>query len=242
LEVSSIKKSFGSTIAVKNVSFRVNQGEIVALLGPNGAGKTTTLRLIAGLLQPEEGEIKIAGYPHTHSKAKKCIAYVPETVLTYPMLTVKEHLRFVSLAYKTNGDFEERAAKLLKRFQLEEKKNHLAKSLSKGMKQKLLIACALIHKAKLLIFDEPLIGLDPKACRELKEIMMSGKEAGGGILISTHILEVAEDFADRVIILSKGELVATGNLEKLRCLAGKKDSARLEEVFLTLTEPESERK
>lgn len=235
LEVKNLSKSFGEVKAVRNVSFNLTGGEIVALLGPNGAGKTTTLRCITGLLRPDQGDIRVAGHPAASSLAKARLAMVPETPSLYPLLTVWEHLRFVSLAYGGSDNFVPLAEELLTRFDLIKKKNHFPHTLSKGMIQKVVIACALIHQADIFLLDEPFIGLDPRATREFKDIILTAREQRKAILLSTHLLDVAEQLCDRVLLLHKGQLITTGTLKELREEAGAYKTGSLEDVFLTLT-------
>jgi len=168
--------------------------------------------------------------------AKRRIAFVPEVPTPYEMLTVMEHLRFIAMAYQTMEHFEERAEDLLKRFDLDEKRNDLVLSLSKGMKQKLAIACAFIHEARVILLDEPLIGIDPKGVYELKEMIAAAKAKSASVLISTHMLDTAERLCDRIVIIRSGEVVAEGTLAELHQRASLDGEASLEEVFLTLTE------
>ena len=167
LTVNEVTKKYGKFVANDNVSFTVPDGEIAVLLGPNGAGKSTIIKCIAGLLR-FEGEITVGGYPNKSLEAKRLLGYIPEMPAVYDMLTVGEHLEFILRAYKMDDDGT--ANRLLERFELSDKKNKLGKELSKGMQQKLSICCALVHKPKVVIFDEPMVGLDPHAIKQLKEI------------------------------------------------------------------------
>ncbi|MCX8052402.1 MAG: ABC transporter ATP-binding protein [Armatimonadetes bacterium] len=242
LRVSNLVKYYKRTLAVDGVSFEVANGEIVGLLGPNGAGKTTTLRCITGIVQPTDGVIEIDGInlAEREEEAKRRLAFVPEVPTPYEMLTVLEHLRFIAMAYQTMTRFEERAEALLRRFELFDKRNDLVLSLSKGMKQKLAVACAFIHEASVILLDEPLIGIDPKGIRELKEMIGTARQESKSILISTHMLDTAERLCDRIIILRKGVVIAEGSLEELSRRAKMGEDATLEDVFLSLTE-ESDR-
>jgi len=238
LKVTNLVKYYKKFLAVDNLSLEVCDGEIVGLLGPNGAGKTTILRCVTGIVQPTEGDIEIDGISLAEHEedVKRRIAFVPEVPTPYEMLTVWEHVRFVAMAYQTMDGFDERADALLRRFDLHEKRNDLVLSLSKGMKQKLAIACAFIHDASVILLDEPLIGIDPKGVRELKDMIAQAKIDGKAILISTHMLDTAERLCDRIIILRRGAIIAEGSLAELHGSAQMGADASLEDVFLTLTE------
>jgi ABC-2 type transport system ATP-binding protein len=234
LEVSNLVKEYKSLRAVDGLSFVISPGEIVGLLGPNGAGKTTALRCIAGILRPNWGEIRINGFDliREQAKAKAGLAFVPEVPSLYELLTVDEHLRFVAMCFNQLATYERVADELLRRYHLSEKKNALVATLSKGMKQKLAVACAFIHEANVLLFDEPIIGIDPAGVAEIKFELHRARAAGCAILVSTHLLDTAERLCDRVII------VAEGTLAELRQMSGMEGS--LEEVFLKLTEERHE--
>lgn len=234
LEVTNLKKKYGKTLAVNNISFTLTEGTIVGLIGPNGAGKTTTIKCIAGLLKPTEGTICILGKDIKSSKARSNIAYIPETPEVYPMLTVWEHMKFIALAFNLEK-WEAKAAELIGRFDLEEKKNELCKNLSKGMTQKVSICCNLLHDPQVLLVDEPMVGLDPKAIRELKDAFLHLKQEGKTILISTHLLDNAQNLCDSVIVMKKGSIVTTGSIEELRKTMNAGDEVTLEELFLEVT-------
>lgn len=237
LKVTNLTKYYKRKLAVDSVSFEVNDGEIIGLLGPNGAGKTTILRCVTGIIQPTEGNIEVDGFTFAEQEEVKCrIAFVPEVPTPYELLTVTEHLRFIAMAYQTLEHFDERATELMHRFDLYDKRDDLVLSLSKGMKQKLAIACAFIHEARVLLLDEPLIGIDPKGVHELKDMIFAAKQDGKSVLISTHMLDTAERLCDRIIILRSGSIVAEGTLEELHQRAKMGEDATLEDVFLTLTE------
>jgi ABC-2 type transport system ATP-binding protein len=236
LEVSNLVKQYKKYRAVNGISFSIKEGEIVGLLGPNGAGKTTALRCIAGILRPTGGSILINGHDVVtdQAKAKGRMAFVPEVPSLYELLTVMEHLKFIAMCYEAMPLFEARHEELLRRYSLWEKKDELVATLSKGMRQKLSVACALIHDANVLLFDEPLIGIDPAGAHELKEEIKSARDRGASVLISTHLLDTAERLCDRVMIVARGKLLAEGTLDELQQvhdMAGKS----LEEVFLSLT-------
>lgn len=238
LTIRELVKYYRKTLAVDGISFDVADGEIVGLLGPNGAGKTTVLRCITGIVQMTEGRIQVDGIDLAADEeaVKRRIAFVPEVPTPYEMLTVTEHLRFIAMAYQTMDNFDQRAEALMRRFDLYEKRHDLVLSLSKGMKQKLAIACAFIHEARVILLDEPLIGIDPRGARELKDMITAAKQDGKSILISTHMLDTAERLCDRIIILQHGVVVAEGNLAELHERARIGQDASLEDVFLTLTQ------
>jgi len=237
LEVTNLYKSFRSVRAVNGLSLHVQVGEIVGLLGPNGAGKTTTLRCICGILQPDAGQIVIGGYDlaRQEREAKQLLAFIPEVPNPYELLTVREHIQFVAMCYGTMDTFRQRIEELLHRFDLKVKEHALVATLSKGMKQKLAVACAFVHDAKVFLCDEPLIGIDPKGQHELKSELQRLRDEGCAILVSTHQLDTAERLCDRVIIMQAGRKLAEGTLEELRAQAKMADST-LEQVFLRLTE------
>ncbi len=237
LEVRQLVKDYRDFRAVNQVSFSVNPGEIVGLLGPNGAGKTTAMRCIAGILRPTFGQILINGYDllEDQKKAKSGLAFVPEVPSLYELLTVREHLKFVAMCFDHLQAFEEKGDELLRKYDLFEKADSFVATLSKGMKQKLAVACAFVHNANVLLLDEPLIGIDPRGAHEFKAELVSAKESGCSILISTHLLDTAERFCDRIVILARGAKVEEGTMEELRKRADM-EGATLEEIFLKLTE------
>ncbi len=238
LQVTRLVKQYKKFRAVNDLSFTINSGEIVGLLGPNGAGKTTALRCVAGILRPTAGSILINGYDVVteQAKAKSGLAFVPEVPSLYELLTVEEHLKFVAMCFDTLDQFDLLKDELLDRYDLTEKRNDLVATLSKGMRQKLSVACALIHNANVLLFDEPMIGIDPAGARELKDEIVRQRNSGACVLISTHLLDTAEKLCDRVIIVARGHKVAEGTLEQLQHLSSREGQS-LEEVFLALTEP-----
>lgn len=239
LEVQNLTKRYRKFTALSDLSFHVEAGEIVGLLGPNGAGKTTSLRCVAGIVRPSGGRIVVGGYDLAvqEREAKRLLAFVPEQPNPYETLTVWEHLRFIALAYNTTDGFEARATALIERFDLGTKRDDLVGTLSKGMRQKLTIACAFLHRARVFLFDEPLIGLDPRGARELRErITEAAREEGAAVLVSTHMLDTAQNLCDRILILRQGVKVAEGTMEALRTRAAIGGDASLEDVFLSLTE------
>jgi len=237
LEVKNLKKKFGKTIAVNDISFTLEEGRIIGLIGPNGAGKTTTLKCITGLLNKTEGTINILGMDIRKKEARTHIAYIPETPDIYTMLTVWEHMKFIALAYELDN-WEEKANMLLHRFDLEDKKNELGKNLSKGMTQKVSICSSLLHNPDVLLVDEPMIGLDPKAIRELKDEFLNLKNEGKTILISTHLLDNAQNLCDSVIVMKNGKIVTQGSIEEIRQNINAAESTSLEDLFLEVTEDE----
>lgn len=237
LEVLELVKDYRALRAVDHLSFTIQPGEIVGLLGPNGAGKTTALRCIAGILRPTAGVVRVqeADMVTDQARAKAGLAYVPEVPSLYELLTVREHLRFIAMCFDTMETYDRVGEELLRRYQLTEKGNELVATLSKGMRQKLSVACALVHDGRVLLFDEPLIGIDPAGVAEVKAELMRAKAEGCSILISTHLLDTAERLCDRVIILSRGRKLAEGSLTELRATT-QLEGANLEEVFLRLTQ------
>lgn len=229
LKVSNVTKKYGKVLANDSVSFEVGDGEIAVLLGPNGAGKSTIIKCITGLLR-FKGEITINSDNNKSIAAKRLLGYIPEMPAVYDMLTVEEHLEFILRAYEMSDDGYK--DKLLERFELADKKNKLGKELSKGMQQKLSICCALVHKPKVVIFDEPMVGLDPHAIKQLKEIFIELKKEGASVLISTHMLDSVEDFWDTAYIM------VGGRVEKKKTID--EDSLSLEELFFKITERSDE--
>jgi len=237
LQVERLVKQYKKFAAVDDLSFTIRPGEIVGLLGPNGAGKTTALRCVAGILRPTAGQILINGHDVVldQATAKLGLAFVPEVPSLYELLTVDEHLKFVAMCFNTLDVYYGMRDELLHRYSLHEKANDLVATLSKGMRQKLSVACALIHNANVMLFDEPLIGIDPAGARELKEEIARARDGGVAILISTHLLDTAERLCDRVIIMAHGKKVAEGTLAELQ-LSSHSEGKSLEEIFLKLTE------
>ena len=236
LQVSGLIKEYKDYRAVNDLSFTIKAGEIVGLIGPNGAGKTTALRCVAGILRPTAGQILINGHDliTDQMNAKKGMAFVPEVPSLYELLTVFEHLRFVAMCFDNLDKFDREHEALLRKYHLWEKKESLVATLSKGMRQKLSVACALIHDANVFLFDEPLIGIDPAGAHELKQELVNARNGGASILISTHLLDTAEKLCDRVLIVARGRLLAEGTIPELQALYHMEDRS-LEELFLMLT-------
>lgn len=228
LNVENVTKKYGKLEANSNISFNVEPGQIAVLLGPNGAGKSTIIKCISGLLR-FTGKILIGGYDNKSIEAKRLLGYVPEMPAMYELMTVAEHMEFIRRAYQMEDDGY--ADYLLERFELADKQDKLGKELSKGMQQKLSICCALLHRPKFIVFDEPLVGLDPHAIKELKKMFVELKEQGCAVLISTHMLDSVEDFWDVAHIMINGSFAATKyNVES----SG--DEKSLEELFFEITE------
>ena len=228
LDVLHVTKKYKKTIANNDVTLRVLDGQIGILLGPNGAGKSTIIKCITGFLK-YDGHITIDGDNNKSVEAKRLIGYVPEIPSLYPNLTVEEHLEFIARAYKL-GEYKEYMNELLDRFELSDKRGKFGDELSKGMKQKLSICCGLITKPKLIIFDEPMIGLDPHAIKELKSIFKELAEQGTTVLISTHMIDSIEDLWDVTYIMQEGEIKACVKKED------EEESRRLEDIFFEITE------
>jgi ABC-2 type transport system ATP-binding protein len=237
IETRNLVKRYGDKVAVNNISFDVLGGEVFGFLGPNGAGKTTTIKMIVGLLQPTSGSIKVAGYDiQTQSMlAKASTGYVPDTPNLYAKLTGSELLRFVGDLYSMErGQVAHRIDELLRMFDLSTVGDDTVDSYSHGMQQKASLAAALMHDPKVLVLDEPTVGLDPKSARLIKDILRQLADRGAAVMLSTHILEIAERMCDRIGIINKGQLIAVGTMDELRTL-DKTGQASLEDIFLSLT-------
>ena len=233
LEITNLTKSYKNFDAVKNLNLFIGEGEIGVLAGPNGAGKSTTIKSIAGLLR-YKGEIKIGGYSNKSVEGKRLFSYVPELPGLFPLLTVKEHMHFMARAYGIK-DYEDYAEELFEIFDLSDKTEKFGSELSKGMQQKLSICCALITRPKLILFDEPMIGLDPKAIKKLKDIMLELKLQGVSMIVSTHLLDSVEDLWDRIVIMDKGNIVLSKTRKELENEL-KYSEESLEDIFFKVTE------
>lgn len=227
LEVIGVSKKYGKFLAVDQVSFQVPDATVGILLGPNGAGKSTVIKSIAGLVK-YDGQIRIRGKSARDLEAKKIFAYVPEIPNMYEALTVKEHLEFMQRAYGTEVSKQE-LDQLLERFELLDKQDKLGNELSKGMMQKVSICCALIIKPQVILLDEPMVGLDPAAIKELKQVILELKEQGVTVLISTHMLEMVKELWDVTFVMNKGHILGCYTREDV----GNED---LEELFFSVTE------
>ncbi len=226
LEVIHLTKKYGKTLAVDDIGFTVPDGRIGILLGPNGAGKSTVIKSIAGLLR-FKGSIRIQGQDSRTMDAKRCFAYVPELPYMYEALTVREHVEFISRAYGTALSEEEVSA-LFQRFELADKQDKLGNELSKGMMQKVSICCALIIRPKVILLDEPMVGLDPAAIKELKAQILELRDQGCTVLISTHMLEMVKELWDVTFVMDKGHILGTYAREALA-------NEDLEELYFSVT-------
>lgn len=237
LRLEGVRKRYGSFTAVDGLDLDVHAGEIFGFLGPNGAGKTTTIRMVAGVLQPSEGRILVDGEDllRDPERAKRRVGYIPDRPFLYPKLSGGEFLRFVGGLWGYEGDeLESRADRLLELFSLADWKDELVESYSHGMRQKLLISSAFLHEPGLIIVDEPMVGLDPRSARILKDLLRAFADDGGTVFLSTHTLEVAEALCDRIAILQGGKVIARGTMEELRREASA-GGAHLEDIFLKVT-------
>lgn len=242
IKLDHLTKHFGRIAAVDDLSLEVRGGEIMAFLGPNGAGKTTTLRMVGGLLEPTGGRIEVKGHDLARSpiEVKRIMGFIPDRPYLYEKLTAREFLVFFGGLYGVPPDrASSRGKELLRLFDLTDWSDELIESFSHGMKQRLVMASALLHEPEVLVIDEPMVGLDPRGARMLKNLFRGLRDRGVTILLSTHTLSVAEEICDRVAIIHKGRLVSVGTVEDLRVLSHRHE-AGFEEVFLALTSGEEE--
>ncbi|MCL4560011.1 MAG: ABC transporter ATP-binding protein [Chloroflexi bacterium] len=236
IEAQNLVKRFGEKTAVDQATFTVNSGEIYGFLGPNGAGKTTTIKMISGLLRPTSGSIRVAGFDVQAQalQAKASCGYVPDEPNLYPKLTGRELLQFVGDLFGLDRlQINRRTEELFRLFDLEEARDDLIDSYSHGMRQKTALAAALMHDPRVLVLDEPTVGLDPKSARLIKDILRQMADRGSAVFLSTHILEIAERMCDRIGIIYQGKLIAQGTMQQLRSLGN--GEATLEDIFLELT-------
>lgn len=239
ISIENLTKKYDGLVALNNVSLKVGSGEVVGLIGPNGAGKSTLMKIVVGILKPTSGTVSVSGHDVVKEPeaAKRLIGYVPENPSLYTALTVSEFLRFVGkIRGVPDGTLEGKIADSLQTFTLLDKASSLVGSLSKGMKQKLALMAATLHDPDVLILDEPLTALDPKTQAFVHGWISSQGRSGKTVLLSTHNMDIVQDYATRIIIIDKGVVIATGGLESLRRLADARGDARLDEVFLKLTE------
>lgn len=232
----NLTKKFGPLNAVEDLNLNIAQGEFFAFLGPNGAGKTTTIKLLTGLLKPTSGRALIGGYDIQRDpmEARKCIAYVPDLPFLYDKLLPIEFMELVGQLYGMKRDeISSSSNALFDIFDLNNTRAKLIENLSHGTRQRLVIASALLHDPKVIIIDEPMVGLDPRSARVVKDVLKQRSRAGVTIFLSTHILHVAEELADRIAILNNGRLIAVGSMDQLRTKSGVVGA--LEDAFLTLT-------
>ncbi len=236
IELNDLSKNYGTKTAVDHVSLSVSGGEVFGFLGPNGAGKTTTIKMIVGLLQPGSGTARVAGYDVQREplSAKAATGYVPDTPNLYSKLSARELLRFVGDLYgMDSAQIGRRIEELLRLFSLDQQGDDLIDTYSHGMQQKTSLAAALMHDPRVLVLDEPTVGLDPKSARLIKDILQQLADRGSAIFLSTHILEIAERMCDRIGIINQGRLIAVGTMEQLREMGNGETS--LEDIFLSLT-------
>jgi ABC-2 type transport system ATP-binding protein len=237
ITVERLRRTFGSFAAVDDLSFQVATGEIVGLIGPNGAGKTTTLRSLAGILRPSSGHVRIDGHDIVGEpiEAKRRLAFMPDEPHLFEYLTVEEHLRLTARLYRV-ADFDTRAHALLDELELTGREKLLPAELSRGMRQKVVIACGLVRDATTLLFDEPLTGLDPIGIRKMRATIVARGRAGAAILLSSHLLHLVEEICTRIVIMDQGRIVADGTFDEL---ASRHDLAEagsnLEQIFMRVT-------
>ena len=237
IEIESISKKFGDFTAVKGVSFKVGPGEVLGLVGPNGAGKTTTLRMMVGIIPPTSGHVRIAGHDmHDASlQAKRALAFFPDEPRLFDYLTVRQHMAFIARLYGVDNH-EPLAQSLLEELEIADRADSLPAELSRGMKQKLAIACGLLHSPQVLVLDEPLTGLDPLGIRRMKDSILRRAQAGAAVVLSSHLLHLLEEVCSHVLILKKGETIAHGTLADVHARFSDGDrEASLEDVFIRAT-------
>ncbi len=236
ISVRELTKLYGTFTAVDTVSFDVAAGEILGLVGPNGAGKTTTLRCIAGIIPMSKGAISIAGHDLARDsiEAKRALAFIPDEPHLFEYLSVEEHLRFIARLYGV-ADIETRGPAVLAELELTEKRRALPSELSRGMRQKLAIACGLLHEPRALILDEPLTGLDPGGMRKMRETIVARAAAGAAVILSSHLLNLVEELCTKLIVLRQGRCVAYGSIDDLITAHPELAGQSLEDVFLALT-------
>jgi ABC-2 type transport system ATP-binding protein len=234
IELRGVTKTFGSKRAVDHLDLSVRAGELFAFLGPNGAGKTTTIKIVCGLLRPTSGIVKVGGFTAASPEARQLIAYVPDQPYLYEKLTGREFLRFVVEMYGLDPKpATRRIAELIETFEMGDYVDELTENYSHGMKQRVVFAAALVHEPKVLIVDEPLVGLDPRSARIVKDLFVAQARSGVAVLMSTHLLSIAEELADTIGIVDHGRMLANGTLAELRERV--QMHGPLEDLFLKLT-------
>ena len=237
IELTSLSKSFGNFTAVQNLSFSIRPGEVLGLVGPNGAGKTTTLRIMAGIIPPTAGEVRIGGHDLAREpiEAKRELAFFPDEPRLFDYLTVRQHLAFVARLYGV-ADHEALAGPLLEELEIADRADRLPAELSRGMKQKLAIACGLLHSPTVMIFDEPLTGLDPLGIRRMKDSILRRARAGAAVVLSSHLLHLLEEVCSHVLILKRGQRIAYDTMARVHAQFSNGDAgASLEDVFIRAT-------
>jgi len=238
IKVTNFSKHYNGFAAVKDLSFTVSPGQILGLVGPNGAGKTTTLRALCGIVPPSSGHLSIVNHDIVKAPiaAKQNLGYIPDDPRLFDTLTVWEHLAFTAAAYRLS-DFEKDAEALLASFELTHKRDTLVHNLSRGMRQKVAIACAFLHDPKVILFDEPLTGLDPQGIRGIQQAIRDRAQAGAAIIISSHLLSLFENLCTHIMVLNLGECRRFGTMEDLLSEVGHTDStSALEEVYFSITQ------
>ncbi|HXR92442.1 MAG TPA: ABC transporter ATP-binding protein [Steroidobacteraceae bacterium] len=237
IEITGLAKAFGDFTAVHDLSFSVQRGEVLGLVGPNGAGKTTTLRMMAGIIPPTAGDVRIAGHDLAREPiaAKRELAFFPDEPRLFDYLTVRQHLAFVARLYGV-ADHEALAGPLLEELEIADRADRLPAELSRGMKQKLAIACGLLHSPTVMIFDEPLTGLDPLGIRRMKDSILRRARAGAAVVLSSHLLHLLEEVCSHVLILKKGQRIAYDTMARVHAQFSNGDAAAsLEDVFIRAT-------
>lgn len=237
IKIENVTKRYGNFVAVDNISLEVNAGEIFGFLGVNGAGKTTTLRMLAGILKPSAGKITLGGFDieEDPTQAKQITGFIPDRPYIYNKLTGREFLYFCADLYSINSKTaESKIDQLLEEYALTEWQDELVESYSHGMKQRLATCSALVHEPKILVVDEPIVGLDPHGAKMLKDSLRKYAKAGMAIMLSTHSLNVAEEISDRLAIIHRGSILTSGSLSEIREISGSHDQD-LENVFIKLT-------
>lgn len=237
IRVKQVGKRFKDEWALKGIEMEINKGEIVGLVGPNGAGKTTLLNIIAGVWLPSEGSVEIDGYPvgDRSGEVNQILGYIPDIPFAYPKLTGREFLQFVGSLYKVEREtIERKISELEKALEISPWLDRLMEAFPRGVRQKMMLASMLLHSPRILLLDEPTANLDPKSASVVKELLRKMAMQGASVLLSTHILEIAERLCQRLVILDKGKIIAQGTIEQLREMA-KSPLSNLEEIFLRLT-------
>jgi len=237
IQVEGLTKLYGEFVAVNELSFGVQPGEVMGLVGPNGAGKTTTLRSLAGIIPPSRGTIRICGHDLAHEPiaAKQQLAFFTDEPRLFEYLTVEQHLAFTARIYQVAG-YEPLAAQLLQELELADKRHALPGELSRGMKQKLAIACGLLHSPRVIYFDEPLTGLDPYGIRRMKDSILKRARDGAAVIISSHLLHLVEEICSHILILKNGRKIIDGTLDEImRTFSERPGDANLEEIFFRAT-------
>ena len=236
ISATGLTKLYGDFTAVRGISFHVAPGEILGLVGPNGAGKTTTLRCLAGIISPTSGSIVVAGHDMHDDPiaAKRALAFIPDEPHLFDYLSVEEHLRFIARLYGVH-DIETRLPAMLDELELNDKRRSLPGELSRGMRQKLAIACGLLHDPTALILDEPLTGLDPGGIRRMRETIAARASSGAAVILSSHLLNLVEEMCTKLLVLRRGECVAFGTIDEIIATHPELAGLSLEDVFLSLT-------